>query len=174
MAKLSCIKISGLRCALMHLAWHHLTHSPPPLQVDGSEAVGVGFDATCSLVCLGDDDAPRGVDPTRPLDRERNVVVWLDHRATEQASRINAGKHRALDTVGGTISPEMEVPKLLWLKEKLPDKWLGSTKATSERFSKFFDLPDWLVYRATGADERSLCTTVTHIRVARQRCTPRA
>lgn len=48
---------------------------------------------------------------------ERNVVMWMDHRAAEQASRITATKHRVLQGVGGVMSPEMQPPKLLWLKE---------------------------------------------------------
>jgi FGGY-family pentulose kinase len=54
--------------------------------------------------------------------------------------------------VGGTISPEMEMPKLLWLKENLAESY-RSARA-------FYDLPDWLVHRATGTDVRSLCSTV--------------
>lgn len=49
--------------------------------------------------------------------KERNVVMWMDHRATEQASRITATSHRVLSAVGGVMSPEMQPPKLLWLKE---------------------------------------------------------
>jgi FGGY-family pentulose kinase len=54
--------------------------------------------------------------------------------------------------VGGRISPEMELPKLRWLQRELPQAF-----AQAERF---WDLPDWLVHRATGADLRSLCSTV--------------
>jgi ribulose kinase len=111
---------------------------------------GVGFDATCSLVAL--DDADRPVTVSLSGDDQRNVVVWMDHRAIEQAQRITRTGHRVLRHVGGTMSPEMESPKLLWLREHLPETW--------RRTARFFDLPDFLVYAATGVDVRSLCTTV--------------
>ncbi|KAK9130174.1 hypothetical protein Sjap_010661 [Stephania japonica] len=41
---------------------------------------------------------------------------------------------------------------LLWVKENLPESW-------SMAF-RWMDLSDWLSYRATGDDTRSLCTTV--------------
>ncbi len=111
---------------------------------------GIGFDATCSLVALDGDDAPVSVSPTN--EDAQNVIVWMDHRATAQASRINATPHEVLRYVGGGVSPEMQTPKLLWLKEMLPASWA--------RAKRFLDLPDFLVYRATGNDVRSLCTTV--------------
>jgi FGGY-family pentulose kinase len=116
----------------------------------GPEAIrGIGFDATCSLVALDAKDKPVSVSPTGK--DAQNVIVWMDHRAIDQANRINAQKHDVLRYVGSTISPEMETPKLLWLKEKLPASW--------KRAAKFFDLPDFLAYRATKVDVRSLCTT---------------
>jgi FGGY-family pentulose kinase len=111
---------------------------------------GIGFDATCSLVVLDAVDRPVTVSPTG--DDAQNVVVWMDHRATDQARRINESRHEVLRYVGGGVSPEMETPKLLWLKEKLP--------ASFTRAARFLDLPDFLSYRATGSDVRSLCTTV--------------
>lgn len=111
---------------------------------------GIGFDATCSLAVLDERDRPVTVSPTG-RDRQ-NVIVWMDHRAIQQAKRINATGHAVLRYVGGVISPEMQSPKLLWLKERLPESW--------RRAARFFDLPDFLVYRATGCDTRSLCTTV--------------
>ena len=111
---------------------------------------GIGFDATCSLVALDADDRPVSISCTgRP---EQNVIVWMDHRAIAQAERINRTKHPVLRYVGGVISPEMQTPKLLWLKEKLPRSW--------KNVARFLDLPDFLTYRATGDDTRSLCTTV--------------
>lgn len=116
-----------------------------------SDAIcGVGFDATCSLVALDHHDRPVTVSPTG--EDEQNVIVWMDHRAIREAERINAGGHDVLRYVGGVISPEMETPKLAWLKEHLPVSWA--------RAKRFFDLPDFLAWRATGVDTRSLCTTV--------------
>jgi FGGY-family pentulose kinase len=112
--------------------------------------VGIGFDATCSLVAIDANDRPVGVS----LDgrNERNVIVWMDHRAIADAAEINATHHRVLDYVGGVISPEMQTPKLRWVKRELPDTW--------QRTARWFDLPDYLTWRATGSDDRSLCSTV--------------
>ena len=117
---------------------------------DGARIAGIGFDATCSLVVLGAGDEPVTVSPTGK--DEQNVIVWMDHRAMDQARAINEGRHDVLKYVGGAISPEMETPKLVWLKHHLPASW--------KRAARFFDLPDFLSYRATGVETRSLCTTV--------------
>ncbi len=118
---------------------------------DAARIVGVGFDATCSLVVLDSSDAPVAVSDSG--DDERNVIVWMDHRALAETDEINAGGHDAvLKYVGGKISPEMETPKLMWLKRHQPGSWA--------RAGKFLDLADFLTYRATGSDHRSLCTTV--------------
>jgi D-ribulokinase len=114
-----------------------------------AEAVaGIGFDATCSLVVLGEGGKPLAVGPSG--DPARNVIVWMDHRAVEQARRINRTGERVLDYVGGQISPEMETPKLLWLSENMP--------ATFADAWQFMDLADFLTWRATGSLARSVCT----------------
>ncbi len=113
-----------------------------------SAAAGVGFDATCSLVVLGEGGEPLPVGPSE--DPDRNIIVWMDHRAIGQAERINARGHAVLDYVGGRISPEMQTPKLLWLKENRP--------AVFDRAWQFFDLPDFLTWKATGDLARSTCT----------------
>lgn len=112
------------------------------------DIAGIGFDATCSLVVLGPEGTPLPVGPHG--DADRDIIVWMDHRAIGQAERINATRHPVLAYVGGTISPEMETPKLLWLKENLP--------ATYDAAWQFFDLPDFLTWRASGSLARSTCT----------------
>lgn len=109
---------------------------------------GIGFDATCSLVVVGEGGKPLAAGPSE--HPERNIIVWMDHRATAQAERINAGGHAVLKYVGGRISPEMETPKILWLKEH--------RRAVYDAAWQFFDLADYLTWRASGSLTRSVCT----------------
>ena len=70
----------------------------------------------------------------------------MDHRAEEQANHINKLNHDILKYVGGKVSLEMEIPKLLWLKNNLPISW--------QRAALFFDLPDFLTWKATNSESR--------------------
>jgi D-ribulokinase len=108
---------------------------------------GIGFDATCSLVAL--DAAGEPLTVSLSGEPARNVIVWMDHRATTEARAISATGDPVLRHVGGIISPEMETPKLLWLKRHVP-----ATYAAAE----FFDLADYLSFRSTGSRARSSCT----------------
>ncbi len=109
---------------------------------------GIGFDATCSLVVRGADGGPVAVGGVEYP--ERDIILWMDHRAVAQADYINRTGHDVLRYVGGAISPEMETPKLLWLKQNRPEAY-GAAK-------NFFDLTDFLTWRATGSLARSACT----------------
>jgi FGGY-family pentulose kinase len=115
------------------------------------EAVsGISFDATCSLVVLDREGNPLPVNEEG--EAERNIIVWMDHRALKETEEINKGGYDVLRYVGGGLSPEMETPKLKWLKTHLPKTWAAA--------GKFLDLADYLTYRSTGVDARSLCTVV--------------
>lgn len=116
--------------------------------VDPVEIAGIGYDATCSLVVLGEGGKSLAIGSSN--DPERNIIVWMDHRAVSQAERINATKAKVLDYVGGTISPEMETPKLLWLKENKPETFAAAWQ--------FFDLTDFLTWKSCGSLARSACT----------------
>ncbi|KAH9806028.1 FGGY family of carbohydrate kinase [Citrus sinensis] len=118
--------------------------------VDGEEVKGVGFAATCSLVAVDADGSPVSVSWNG--DSRRNIIVWMDHRAVKQAEKINSRNSPVLQYCGGAVSPEMQPPKLLWVKENLQESW--------SMVFRWMDLSDWLSYRATGDDTRSLCTTV--------------
>ena len=119
-------------------------------EIDIATIKGIGFDATCSLVLIDECGNSVSVDPDE--DDAKNIIVWMDHRAIEETNLINGFKegYSAFDFVGGRISPEMQLPKLLWLKKQLPKSW--------KRVAHFFDLPDYLTFRATGSTVRSLCS----------------
>ncbi|MGH6913912.1 MAG: FGGY family carbohydrate kinase, partial [Geminicoccales bacterium] len=109
---------------------------------------GISFDATCSLVALGPEDAQASV--SKSGEDRWNTIVWLDHRALAEAEECTASGHPVLDFVGGVMSPEMEIPKLMWLKRHLPQAWA--------RYGRILDLADFLTFRASGANARSCCT----------------
>ncbi|EEQ92962.1 FGGY-family pentulose kinase [Brucella intermedia LMG 3301] len=116
--------------------------------VDPTDIAGIGYDATCSLVVLGEGGKSLAVGPSN--DPARDIIVWMDHRAVGQAERINATKAKVLDYVGSAISPEMETPKLLWLKENKPETFAAAWQ--------FFDLTDFLTWKSCGSLARSACT----------------
>ncbi|KPV72219.1 uncharacterized protein RHOBADRAFT_39660 [Rhodotorula graminis WP1] len=127
-------------------------------KVDPASVKGIGFDATCSLV-VEDIETRQPVCVTpgsydKPAQQKdgfvQDICLWADHRASKEAKQINATKSKWLKYVGDTISLEMEVPKMLWLKNNMP----------ASLFSRcmFFDLPDWLTYRATDDLARSNCS----------------
>jgi FGGY-family pentulose kinase len=108
---------------------------------------GIGFDATCSLVVLDRAGNPL---PVSGEDPSRDTIVWMDHRAEAEAGEASATGAEALRHVGGRFSPEMQIPKLMWLHRHLPEVWA--------RAGHFFDLPDFLTWRATGVPARSVCS----------------
>ncbi|WP_439601019.1 FGGY-family carbohydrate kinase [Devosia sp.] len=116
--------------------------------VAADEAVGISFDATCSLVVRDDHGAPLPVSPGG--EARWDTIAWFDHRAQAEAEACTASGHRVLDFIGGTMSPEMEVPKLMWLKRHAPASWARS--------GRMFDLADFLTWKASGSNARSACT----------------
>ncbi len=116
--------------------------------VTPADVGGIGFDATCSLVAVGPGGAPVSV--AEDADPQRDIVMWMDHRAVAEAAAINATHDPALAYVGGEVSVEMELPKVLWLRRHFPERHAAVWR--------YLDLADYMVWRATGADVASVCT----------------
>ncbi|RCW21076.1 FGGY-family pentulose kinase [Ciceribacter lividus] len=116
--------------------------------ITAGQVASVGFDATCSLVLRAENGSKIA------LAEEDGIVFdtmsWLDHRASAEAEECTRTSHPALAHCGEVMSPEMQVPKLMWLKRQRPDLWASA--------GLFFDLADFLTWRATGSPARSLCT----------------
>ncbi|ERT00023.1 ribitol kinase [Sporothrix schenckii 1099-18] len=126
--------------------------------IEASAIRGIGFDATCSLAVFSHDtDEPitvtkSGLHQTAGDEDHRNIILWLDHRALAETDAINATGHNLLRYVGGTMNVEMEMPKVLWLKNHMPADVFARCK--------FYDLADALTHLATGNETRSFCSTV--------------
>ena len=84
-----------------------------------------------------------------PFDGGADVICWMDHRAEHEAEEITATGDHYLDYVGGSLSPEMYLPKILWLKRHRPKAW--------ERVTAVRDLSDEVARRITGVDRASIC-----------------
>lgn len=120
--------------------------------VDPETVKGIGFDATCSLSVFSN-VTEEPVSVTSPnYDTDQNVILWLDHRPVKETDVVNATEHNLLRYVGGRMSIEMEIPKVLWLKNNMPKELFDQCK--------FYDLPDALTHIATGSDKRSFCSAV--------------
>jgi FGGY-family pentulose kinase len=116
--------------------------------VDPARIAGISFDATCSLVVRDRQGGQLSVSASG--EQRWDTIVWLDHRALDEADECTASGHKVLDFIGGVMSPEMETPKLMWLARNRPESW--------ERAGYFFDLADFLTWKSTGRLDRSQCT----------------
>jgi ribulose kinase len=123
--------------------------------IDPNSIKGIGFDATCSVAVF-----KHGTDQSLPITgksfandgNHTNVILWLDHRPIDETGPINSTKHNILLYIGGSISIEMEIPKILWLKNNMPPDLFSSCS--------FFDLADALTFLTTKITARSFCCTV--------------
>ncbi|KXS22581.1 Pentulose kinase [Gonapodya prolifera JEL478] len=139
----------------------------------------ISFDATCSLVCVDMDGVgvPIGPDGQRETDpdwQEQDVVMWMDHRAVQEATQITALTATStyllppfspssptevhipfspLRHLGSSISPEHEISKLLHLRK-------NSSTWPRIAAGSVWDLCDYLSHRACGSTARSDTSTV--------------
>ncbi|WP_252107925.1 MULTISPECIES: FGGY family pentulose kinase [unclassified Halomonas] len=119
-----------------------------------TEAAGVAAEsvtrmsvsATCSLVLLDKAYRPLALSEG---DEPWDIIVWMDHRATMEAAECTATGSKVLANLGGAMSPEMQMPKLKWLKRHRPELY--------EQIGYAGDLGDWLGFACTGSFERSVC-----------------
>ena len=101
--------------------WNHIAIVVRNVVSDGkispSDVKGIGFDATCSTTVSDFNGDP--VTVTRGTDigknGERNILLWADHRAEEEAQLINATGSIVLNYVGGTMSVRSLFPRIVGL-----------------------------------------------------------
>ena len=83
-----------------------LSSSSDGSRIDPARVKGIGFDATCSLAVSDLQGNPVTVTKGENLGKlgERNIILWADHRAEEEAKLINSTGSVVLDYVGGVMS----------------------------------------------------------------------
>ncbi len=95
---------------------------------------GIGFDATSSLVVL--DRAGKPLSVSLSGDPQRNIIVWMDHRAIAQARRITGTVIRCCAMSGVSSHPRCK-----------PRSCCGSRRCCRRRIARpahFLDLADYL------------------------------
>jgi ribulose kinase len=99
---------------------------------NGAEIYSLSFDATCSLVIIEEEK------------KDIDTIMWMDHRSEASASDLSTFLKlkypNILSRFGETVSPESSLAKVCFLKGKR---------------GKYFELPDYLSYRASGVETRS-------------------
>ena len=98
---------------------------------------------------------PLSVGPTG--DAERDVIVWMDHRAVDEAERINARRHTRRCAMSAARSRRR-------CRRRSLRGSPGTSRETSPSAGHFFDLTDFLTFRATGSLARSTCTVDLQVR----------
>ncbi|MDB5523653.1 MAG: ribulokinase [Rhizobium sp.] len=127
---------------------HSVREAVATAGIDPALVDAIGFDATCSLTFLDDDGRP--LSTAKSGEAGWDTIAWLDHRAIAEAVMLSRSKADALRYSGNLLSPEMALPKIVWVRDHLPEIWAKT--------GKILDLADFLTWRATGSLARSACT----------------
>src|SRR6185437_15979095 len=114
---------------------------------EGREVLGVGVDFTASspLPALADG---RALSEIAPDDPHAYVKLWKHSGAQRYADAINKAGGAYLSDFGGKVSGEWLLAKAAQIAAEAPGVWRGA--------DRFIEVGDWLVWRLTGREVRSL------------------
>ena len=108
-------------------------------------AIGVDFTASSPLPALADG---RSLSEILPDEPHAYVKLWKHARAQRYAEAISRRGGSFLNNFGGRVSGEWMLAKAAQIAAEAPDVW--------RRCEKFIEGGDWLVWRLTGREVRSL------------------
>jgi L-ribulokinase len=107
--------------------------------------IGVDFTASSPLPALSDGRAASEIAPDEP---HAYVKLWKHASAQSYAEAINRRGGSFLANFGGKVSGEWMLAKAAQIAAEAPELW--------SRCDKFIEGGDWLVWRLTGREVRSL------------------
>jgi L-ribulokinase len=107
--------------------------------------IGVDFTASSPMPALADG---RALSEMMPDDPHAYVKLWKHAAAQSNADAINGHGGPYLANFGGKVSGEWLLAKAAQIAIEAPDAW--------RRCDKFIEAGDWLVWRLTGREARSL------------------
>jgi L-ribulokinase len=107
--------------------------------------IGVDFTASSPMPALADG---RALSEVMPDDPHAYVKLWKHAAAQPYAEAINTRGGSYLANFGGKVSGEWLLAKAAQIATEAPDVW--------SRSDKFIEAGDWLVWRLTGREARSL------------------
>ena len=114
---------------------------------EGREILGIGIDFTASspLPALADG---RALSEVSPDDPHAYVKLWKHAGAQRYADAINSAGGSYLGDFGGKVSGEWMLAKAAQIAAEAPALW--------GRCDRFIEAGDWVVWRLTGCEVRSL------------------
>ena len=119
-----------------------LTHLGRGLRID---AIGVDFTASSPMPATADG---RPLSSLLPDDPHAYVKLWKHTAAQAYADEINRRGGAFLEHFGGKLSGEWLLAKAAQLAAEAPSIW--------SKADRFMEAGDWLVWRLTGHEARSL------------------
>jgi L-ribulokinase len=114
---------------------------------EGREILGIGVDFTASSPLPAISDG-RPLSQVAPDEPHAYVKLWKHAGAQHYADAINRGGGSFLGDFGGKVSGEWMLAKAAQIAEEAPEVWSHA--------DKFIEAGDWLVWRLTGREVRSL------------------
>lgn len=113
----------------------------------GRSVAGIGIDFTASSpLPAREDGTPLSV--ATPDEPHSYVKLWKHRGAQRWADRITAQGGDVLDEVGGRLSGNSLLAKAAEMAAEAPHLWAAT--------DRFIEAGDWLVWRLTGREARSL------------------
>jgi L-ribulokinase len=113
----------------------------------GRNVAGIGIDFTASSPMPAFADG-LALSEVMPDDPHAYVKLWKHAAAQSYAEAINSRGGAFLSNFGGKVSGEWLLAKAAQIATEAPDLW--------RRCDKFIEAGDWLVWRLTGREARSL------------------